>query len=201
MPTNRTRRKRDQLPDVEDWQIGVLLDWDLTEFEVSPAELWFFTSGVEERMSQIWTAFSHDLVEEFTNTRPGRRPRIWWAQTAPKMATSELERHGWMHTFFAAALPSPRRQLGGSGAVLWHRYPSYVPVYERGLPALWDRIDAVDPPAFESEAEYLRRHKLFLPGEERRLVASDFEPEHILESPFSIRRATRWHRREVIRPL
>jgi hypothetical protein len=33
---------------------------------------------------------------------------------------------------------------------------------------------------FESQASYLRRHSLFLPGEERRLKAADFAPEAVL---------------------
>lgn len=44
----------------------------------------------------------------------------------------------------------------------------------RGVP-----LDPSDPPIFESEAAYLRRHNLFLPGEDRRLTAKHFEP-HVL---------------------
>jgi hypothetical protein len=37
-----------------------------------------------------------------------------------------------------------------------------------------------DPPRFESQASYLKRHGLFAPGEERRLHKDAFEPETIL---------------------
>jgi hypothetical protein len=37
--------------------------------------------------------------------------------------------------------------------------------------------DPNDPPIFESEASYLRRHHLLMPGEEKRLPADAFEPE------------------------
>jgi hypothetical protein len=40
-------------------------------------------------------------------------------------------------------------------------------------------IDPEDPPRFESQASYLKRHGLLEPGEERRLKAKDFEPETI----------------------
>jgi hypothetical protein len=40
-------------------------------------------------------------------------------------------------------------------------------------------IDPNDPPTFESQAAYLKRHGLFLAGEERRLKKSDFEPETV----------------------
>jgi hypothetical protein len=38
-------------------------------------------------------------------------------------------------------------------------------------------IDPNDPPLYESEARFLDRNGLFLPGEKKRLKAKDFEPE------------------------
>jgi hypothetical protein len=38
-------------------------------------------------------------------------------------------------------------------------------------------IDPNDPPTFESQAAYLKRHGLLLAGEERRLKKADWEPE------------------------
>jgi hypothetical protein len=40
-------------------------------------------------------------------------------------------------------------------------------------------IDPDDPPNFESQAAYLKRHGLFLAGEERRLKKADWEAEAI----------------------
>jgi hypothetical protein len=40
-------------------------------------------------------------------------------------------------------------------------------------------ISATDPPRYESEASFLKRHKLLLPGEVRRLRHADFEPETV----------------------
>ena len=40
-------------------------------------------------------------------------------------------------------------------------------------------IDPTDPPRYEAQAAYLKRHKLLLPGEERRLAPADFEPEEV----------------------
>ena len=42
-------------------------------------------------------------------------------------------------------------------------------------------IDPADPPVFESQAAYLKRHGLFLRGEERRLPVDAFEPEVVVE--------------------
>ena len=41
--------------------------------------------------------------------------------------------------------------------------------------------DPSDPPVFESEPSYLKRHALFQPSEERRLKPEDFEPETLAE--------------------
>ena len=40
-------------------------------------------------------------------------------------------------------------------------------------------IDPDDTPRFESQAAYLKRHGLFLAGEQRRLRKADWEPEAI----------------------
>lgn len=52
--------------------------------------------------------------------------------------------------------------------------PEYVGREFAGVP-----INPNDPPVFESSAVYLKRHGLFLPGEERRLTPADFEPETV----------------------
>jgi hypothetical protein len=51
-----------------------------------------------------------------------------------------------------------------------------VPWYEHGLPMGWEFLRKEAPPIFESEAAYLKRFGLFMPGEERRLPADAFEP-------------------------
>lgn len=38
-------------------------------------------------------------------------------------------------------------------------------------------FDPADPPLYEAQAEYLRRHRLFAPGERRRLRRADVAPE------------------------
>ena len=48
------------------------------------------------------------------------------------------------------------------------------------MPALWhlDSLDPARPPVFESQAHFLRRHKLLIKGEKP--TAADFEPERLL---------------------
>jgi hypothetical protein len=68
-----------------------------------------------------------------------------------------------------------------------------APHFDRGIPVSWfDRegaqafggvaVDANDPPTFESEAEFLRRHKLLTPSEERWLLdhPEALEPEPLM---------------------
>jgi hypothetical protein len=43
-------------------------------------------------------------------------------------------------------------------------------------------IDPDDPPLYESQAAYLERHGLFLPGARRRLRKADFEPQAVRRS-------------------
>jgi hypothetical protein len=104
------------------------------------------------------------------------------------------------------ALAEPRRRIGGVGTERYRvlgGFPEFnagLPrefvtaadlqvfesaegraIYARGVGSLLGEfvgvpIDPNDPPLFESEADYLRRHNLFLAGEERRLTAADFAP-------------------------
>jgi hypothetical protein len=48
-----------------------------------------------------------------------------------------------------------------------------------GRPEYWETLSSVNPPLFESEAAYLKRLGLLLPGEARRLGKMDYEPECI----------------------
>jgi hypothetical protein len=105
--------------------------------------------------------------------------------------------------------PDPRQRLGGIGTpaseVLaykpiysfglpsifitdWQvKYYSGIAVDIHGAPVgdLYPRefkgvaIDPNDPPTFESQPAYLKRHGLLLPGEERRLRKADWDAEAV----------------------
>jgi len=47
----------------------------------------------------------------------------------------------------------------------------------RGIPRQWFDVSHVNPPVFESQASFLKRNQLFLPGEEAQLHPSDFSPQ------------------------
>ena len=116
-------------------------------------------------MAQVWAAVGLGIVAEWIETRPGTRPSVWWICSAPEL----------------------RRRLGGTGQAAGryvHRGMPYgwawpPSAYEANFTGGPPPCDPNDPPVFESEATFLRRHGLLFPGELERLTAADFEPEAI----------------------
>jgi hypothetical protein len=131
------------------------------------------------RAERLWSANRDWALAEFSRKWPGYRPWAWWRYESPE----------------------PRRRLGGTGSALFD-YRDYWPRanWQYGVPSMWAtdkvadmfresairhgddgarwrRYDPADPPKFESQPSYLRRLNLLLPGELKRLIAEDFEPE------------------------
>jgi hypothetical protein len=120
-------------------------------------------------LQEVWAEYREAIVQHHIRRAPGSRPRLWWRYDAPE----------------------PRRRLGGTGTPL-HECRGYIAPFEYGIPSAWrthgdftgtrdlDRwppIDPEDPPRYESEAKYLLRLGLLLPGERERLCPRDFWPE------------------------
>jgi hypothetical protein len=120
-------------------------------------------------LESIWRDYAGVVVTEWIIERPGTRPSTWWRSDAPE----------------------PRLRVGGTGTPS-HEVLAYVPILAYGVPTYWiipddlligptlklkcAALDEGDPPTFESQASFLLRHGLFLPGERRRLARSVFEP-------------------------
>lgn len=123
-----------------------MLAWFMDEGP-APLEAAYFMSDAELRA--LWDAHSAAIVADWCKTAPGTRPPHWWQYDAPEQ----------------------RRRLGGKGTPC-HEVMAHVPAYRLGIPSDWmaDGFDQIDPPAFESEAAFLKRHKLLLPGEAARLT-------------------------------
>lgn len=119
-----------------------------------------------------WAELGADLVAEHVKAHPGTRPWAWWELDAPKPTTRPAREPEWV---FARRVDG-RRQVGGSGQPMHEKYRAYLPRYTFGIPTMAD-CDPDDPPQFEAEASYLKRHNLLLPGEAQRLRPEDFEPE------------------------
>jgi hypothetical protein len=133
---------------------------------------WYYLAG-PNGPEQFWRQNERAVIEHFAVRSPGRRPWAWWKFSAPE----------------------PRRRLGGRGTPLCE-FTAYAPELHFGIPAFWRRandfcdllklderrwpaIDPDDPPIYESEATYLKRLRLLLPGEARRLRRADYAPEAV----------------------
>ena len=120
-----------------------------------------------QSIEAIWRDYGAEVVAQWIADKPGTRPALWWSYTAPE----------------------PRQRIGGSGTPRSDVF-AYAPSLDYGAPADWITADDLttwprlkcaayddgDPPTFEAQAAYLARHKLFLPGERRRLRPDSLEP-------------------------
>jgi hypothetical protein len=121
---------------------------------------------------QIWAAAKELVIPEWIKRHPGTRPPYWWHFDAPRVPKGR-----WPGWFFDGTF-AMRERVGGTGLTKWEQQ-NIVPHFEGGLPSYWieETIDPDDPPTFESEASYLKRHGLMSAAEMRRLKAKDFKPE------------------------
>jgi hypothetical protein len=126
---------------------------------------WNYFTRISPR--EIWDLHCHRILHEHIELKPGTRPRLWWRWEAREM----------------------RQRLGGIGSPL-SECSAHAPEFEYGIPARWktsdDRhlrtgipISATDPPIFESEAAYLERLNLFLPGEKAGVRRIDWRPVQV----------------------
>jgi hypothetical protein len=133
----------------------------------SRSRWWYLRRDWSVPEEDLWRASADAVVEHYATRHPGRRPAPWWRYSAP----------------------APRARLGGTGTPL-HEIGSH-PWFEFGVPvsSQWRRrgdfltrgvpVDPADPPTYESEAAYLLRLDLLLPGEQRRLTAPDYRPVYV----------------------
>jgi len=124
--------------------------------------------GVEDYWREYGAAIVEDWIEE---RRPGTRPSCWWEFDAPRWQGHRR-------------VPEPRLQVGGSGVSRRQLGPvhDFDPYHNLryGLPRWWaTNPTSCYPPHFESEAAYLDRHGLLLPGERERLTEADFAPVEV----------------------
>jgi hypothetical protein len=58
----------------------------------------------------------------------------------------------------------PRQRMGSTGTPA-HEVQAVVPKFAYEIPIGWVSLDESNPPTFESQAAYLKRHGLLLAGE------------------------------------
>lgn len=164
------RRARARAPQIDPNIWALLSDQPLPD----PSAQYFFEPGA---VTQAWREYGESIVRDWAAEHPGTRPEFWWQAEAPQPL---------------------RRRLGGIGTPAHERLAHGLAAY-CGVPRLWitpndlrvyeslrtpldvPAIDPDDPPTYESQAAYLDRLGLLLPGERRRLKPADFEPESVLD--------------------
>jgi hypothetical protein len=174
--TKKITRQAGGVLDAPEWAIEFLLHGESKSnrwAKMSNTEPDFFNDAAATNAREIWETYRDDLIGTYVEQHPGRRPWGFWRFEAPA---------------------EHRLRLGGKGDCIPDHVSDEVEEYWRGLPTYWigeDRlmawpelaayaIDPGDPPRFESEAAYLKRLGLLLPGEAERLTTADFEPELII---------------------
>ena len=170
-PKNRRRRA------LTECESAVLTDGD-------HIDRFFMT---DDEIADLWADHGAEITAQWAAENPGTRPSLWWRYDAPRW--SPPARHA---DYYAAdTLPEPRQRLGGTGTPA-HEVLAYSPRWPYGVPLDWVHpsdpkhygpefkgvpIDPNDPPTYESQASYLQRHGLLLPGEA--LPDDAFEPETV----------------------
>jgi hypothetical protein len=195
MPTKRARVTRNRHEEFSNTLLYTATDgaWgDPNELNDSEKYLDLrFTSQRQE----VWFAIRDELLPEWIRERPGTRPSWWYEcdRDCPRISAEDIARRGWEGWFFVKRLPDLRRRLGGVGDPMFEHL-ALVPQLYRAMPIHFVRqsdvdefseegedftgkpIDPKNPPIYESEAAYLRRHGLLTADEKRRLKRSDFKP-------------------------
>jgi hypothetical protein len=177
MPTTRRYRTRPRNKGIDPTHWAILTD-ALPPADANP----FIALDAEsyDAMRLLWEDHCAGILADWIKTKPGTRPAMWWRYDAPRL---DPEKHGrWSRTVLAPRLIETRRKLRGDGKPL-HEALNYAPAHHYGIPAWCGDPD--NPPEFETQRIYLKRHGLLLPAERRKIA----EP---YPHPLRIEAATRW---------
>jgi GAF domain-containing protein len=122
---------------------------------------------LQPRARDFWHDHADWVVEWHIEHWPGTRPRLWWKYDGPGV----------------------RLRVGGIGSSLFECGGAIAELYEYGVPSSgWLTrneltpfprgipIDPTDPPRFEAQASFLRRHGLLSREERTQLSPRDFRP-------------------------
>ncbi|SRR5216683_2755907 len=114
--------------------------------------------------------YGDQFLAEYVKAHPGQRPAWWWHfNTLDNGGPLLRQKVGGIGT------PWGDHQMAYGAALVWVTEKNKTWWGEAPGPA----VDPANPPIFESQATFLDRHDMFLPGERRRLTAADFTPEEI----------------------
>jgi hypothetical protein len=117
---------------------------------------------------RAWKKFRARTLEKWIAESPGTRPSAWWEYDAPRQP-----RGSFPGCYYDGKLAEPRQQLSGAGVPAF-QVLNLVPAYAFGLQKDWADYNEADPPTFEAQAAYLKRHGLMTASEAR---GADYRPE------------------------
>jgi hypothetical protein len=150
----------------------------------------FIQFAPHDELAALWNAHSERLVAEHVTLHPGTRPDRWWQYEAPEprqrlggtgTPASEVLAYVPVYSYGLPAVWISQWQVNyyTGIAVDVHGNPIGDPYPSNSFKGV--AINPDDPPTFESQATYLKRHGLFLAGEERRLKKADWETEALTQ--------------------
>ncbi len=131
--------------------------------------------------------------------RPGRLSafELWCEQQGAALAAHIAEHPGTRLSHWWRYSPlGLRERIGGVGTPA-HEWLAYAPAFRFGVPATWPTreeaaqygrerrkhgVDPDNPPTYESQAAFLRRHKLLSRVEAAQLGPEAYEPESIFDA-------------------
>lgn len=145
MTTNRRYRTRVRQDPIDPTHWALLTDAPM------PADANPFLAidnNCDRVMRPLWEEHGAAILAEWIEAHPGTRPSYWWRYEAPRSGES-IE---------------PRRHLFGEGVPL-HEVLNVGPAYTCGIPDWCGDPD--NPPIFESQHAYLKRHGLLVKGERK----------------------------------
>ena len=125
---------------------------------------------INKTNEQLWESNREFVLAEHIKTAPGTRPPLWYCYDAPR---SPIGTYPGAH--YDGELPESRERLSGTGTPAYE-CRNVKPSFSFGIADMWIDIEEDDPPVFESQAAFLKRHGLLFSGEEKR---SDFQPETV----------------------
>ena len=125
-------------------------------------------AGDGEALREVWGRARGEVLGAWLKDHPGTRPAVFWRFDTPHQPLGTHD-----GCFYDGKLPQPRKQISGAGCPAW-AVMAHVPAYSLGLPTLWAGYEPSNPPVFESQAAYLRRHGLLAVSEKRILTPADF---------------------------
>ena len=151
----------------------------------SPFLLGDVSPGHEATAYRFWIEIEDALMARWIEAHPGTRPCAWWWWRAPEPLRQRLGGAG--EASSCGFIPySPRRAPGVSvRSPVMKTVTRELPDYQAswcGLPLSFAEADPLDPPTFESEAAYLKRHRLLPAAEARRLGPDAFEAVEVLRA-------------------